>query len=874
MKRFANLLLSSLLLAALVFAGPLPVHAGSSDKTASNVTSEINAQTPSTSGETIRIGFMSHEGDFIVDEDGNYSGYTYDYLIQIAQYTGWKYEFVDAPGESYNEQAEALINMLDTGEVDLVGNMVHSDSLAESYEYPKNNYGFVRTALFAPNASTAVTKTNIYTLPSVRIALLPTATKRQAELEEFCEQSGITPILVMSEDPQQAVLDGEADVFLEVDINLHDSFHTIATFAARPFFFAAPKGETALIEDLNQAIMRLTASDPSLQRTLSDKYFGTNDTDYSLTASEKTFASNQRPIRVGVTSDNAPIQTINAQTDELSGVSKEVLDYISVYSGLRFEIVRLEHSSNLLKEAQENNIDVIAGLDYSFGLAEIGDGSLVSVSVPYITTNMTTVFNRSVDPNNLEGKRLALTQQLAQSNLYESDALIFATADECIEAVNNGAADYTYLNAYVAPYYISLGSYENVLTVPFPSSVSDTSFGLLAPIDPALLLIINKSIQSIPETSKIAMIYNNSFPDNNERIDVFVRAHLAEIFTVFIVVLLVVIALLILYLRARTKAARISREENIRHRELYHISNEQFFEYDIKTDTLLLSVPNKSQDSTDRSADNEVVKGSTPYLVYNRAKITAHAVIPSELLNAITNPQEPVASIACQNAEGDESWQRVTTRLITDETGKTVGIIGKIADISDEMEEKIDLSDRAQHDGLTGLLNRTAFQSKVTEAIKEAKVGALMIVDVDNFKHVNDTHGHYSGDKALKIVAQVLEKSFRPGDLISRFGGDEFSAYSSGNLSASSIEARCKSIIESDIAFKGPDGSDCRATISIGVVLFCGPINDYPGLYVQADNALYEAKSHGKNCFVIAQDASFTEVATPCESEQSDNATS
>ncbi|MEG0323168.1 MAG: GGDEF domain-containing protein [Raoultibacter sp.] len=842
-----------MLLTALVFASPVSAQADNSARTISSEISEAVAHTPSTKGQIVRVGYATRSGDFIMDENGAYSGYTYDYLIQIAQYTGWKYEFIEAPGETYGEQAGALIDMLDAGEIDLIGSMVYSERLAELYEYPKNNYGFVRTALYAPNSSTAVTKTNIYTLPSVRIALPPTASKRKAELEEFCEQSGITPVLVMSDNPEQAVLDGEADVFLEVDINHQDSFHAVANFAARPFFFAAPKGETALVDDLNQAIEQLTAGNPTLQATLADKYFTASDVDYSLTDAEKTFASSFPTLRVGVTSDNAPIQVFNAKTGELSGVSKEVLDYISSYCGLTFEIVQLDHSDNIVEEAQKNDIDIIAGLDYTFGLSETGDGSLVSVSLPYITTNMTTVFNRSVDPNNLEGKKLALTQQLAQSGTYDSNAVIYATADECLQAVSSGTADYTLLNTYVAPYYISLGSYENLLTVPMPSSTSDTSFGLLAPIDPALLLIINKSIQSIPETTKNSMIYNNSFPDNNERIDVFIRAHLAEFSFASISILLIVIALLILYLRARMKAARVSREENIRHRELYHISNEQFFEYDIKTDTLLLSVPNKSQDTD----DTEAKKGDTPYLLYKHAKMGGHELISPELLDAITNPQEPVVSVAFQTPEGDEVWQRVTTRLIADETGKTIGIVGKIADISDEMEEKIDLSDRALHDGLTGLLNREAFHSKATEAIKDTKVGALFIIDIDDFKNVNDTYGHYIGDKALKAVAKALEASFRPGDLISRFGGDEFSAFSSGSLSRSSIEARCQSIIENGIVFMGPDGNECTATISIGVVLFRGPIDDYASLYMQADDALYEAKSHGKNRFAIAQDASF-----------------
>ena len=210
------------------------------------------AQTPDTDTDAptyqriVKVGYMSNPGNLSKNDDGTFEGYTYDYLMRVAQFTGWTFEFVEAPGETGDEQAIALMDMIGNATVDIAGGMTYSAALSDLYEYPENSYGAAHTSLFAPNVDASVSQTNLFTQEELRVAILSTAKQRRAELEYYCNQNGINLITVectTTEEMRGKTLSGEADVFLEIDVNIFDGFHIVSSFAGRPFFFAAPMSE-------------------------------------------------------------------------------------------------------------------------------------------------------------------------------------------------------------------------------------------------------------------------------------------------------------------------------------------------------------------------------------------------------------------------------------------------------------------------------------------------------------------------------------------------------------------------------------------------------------------------------------------------------
>ena len=159
-------------------------------------------------------------------------------------------------------------------------------------------------------------------------------------------------------------------------------------------------------------------------------------------------------------------------------------------------------------------------------------------------------------------------------------------------------------------------------------------------------------------------------------------------------------------------------------------------------------------------------------------------------------------------------------------------------------------------DGLTGLPNRrqllTALDVEMRRAERSGRPLALALLDVDRFKSVNDTHGHAAGDEVLRVVADLLREVTRAGDVLGRYGGEEF-AIVMPETSTSQAQRACERLREA-IARRTihyPDGSVGRVTISTGVALLSGA-EPSEQLIARADAALYSAKSDGRNLVRLA----------------------
>ena len=160
-------------------------------------------------------------------------------------------------------------------------------------------------------------------------------------------------------------------------------------------------------------------------------------------------------------------------------------------------------------------------------------------------------------------------------------------------------------------------------------------------------------------------------------------------------------------------------------------------------------------------------------------------------------------------------------------------------------------------DQLSGLLNKAAFHREMELEAENAAPGALLVLDIDNFKHFNDTYGHIFGDAVIRTVAVNIKKMFPEDALTGRFGGDEFVIYQRGNLSRHEVERRAallRHALRHDAEL--PEQAD-RVTVSIGIVFSPGGIA-YDRLFASADKALYQAKREGKNCCCISPDPEMT----------------
>lgn len=289
--------------------------------------------------------------------------------------------------------------------------------------------------------------------------------------------------------------------------------------------------------------------------------------------------------------------------------------------------------------------------------------------------------------------------------------------------------------------------------------------------------------------------------------------------------------------------AKISRE---RFRIALAVTDSTIFEYDIETKVMVHG---------DRSAVTYGLQHITENVPESLLEMgTVHPDDAAAFLTMYHQIQQGAKQASCLvkcNMMGTGYvWRKIAMTNIFDENGKAVQAIGVLEDVDEQVKREEALRFQTERDALTGLYNRRFMVERMQQHLNQKEnscLKAIMIIDIDDFKTVNDTKGHMFGDFVLTESSKRITERFQKDVYIGRIGGDEFFAFFTYLPSADDAQAYAKQLVNTFHEAFCYRGVELQVTCSVGYALFPEDGASFEVLYQNADLALYEAKRSGKN---------------------------
>ncbi|MEY8562570.1 diguanylate cyclase [Eggerthellaceae bacterium 3-80] len=256
----------------------------------------------------------------------------------------------------------------------------------------------------------------------------------------------------------------------------------------------------------------------------------------------------------------------------------------------------------------------------------------------------------------------------------------------------------------------------------------------------------------------------------------------------------------------------------------------------------------------------------TDFVVHRRCHQPCTLTIQTHSLDSLTKSLSADSlvdfELSTPDEQGNPIWFRYQSVVLYDEQGKPYRHVGRLLDTHEMALRESQFRLKAERDALTGIFNRAAAMDRIDTALATTKRPCtLVLIDVDDFKHINDTYGHPEGDRVLKELAHFLAQLMRKEDVVARFGGDEFLIFAEGLGPGEALDRILGHLVRTPFASqRANDMQDATQertrltpapTISIGAVCFVHAPSTFEEFYSAADEVLYAAKHAGKAQFKL-----------------------
>ena len=505
--------------------------------------------------ERVRVGFFAMDGYHMMDEDGNRSGYGYDFLRLMARYWDVDYEYV-----GYDKSWEEMQQMLIDGEIDMVTSARRTPEREELFDFSRP-IGTNNGILTVRSDNSTIVEGKYSTYDGMRVALLR-GNSRNDEFAEYARTKGFTYKSVYfdsAEEIAEALQNGTVDAIVTSSLRKMNNERILEKFGSSDFYVIVKKGNTELLNKINYAIDQMNAAEGSWKTTLYNKNYETTDTkNLEYTEEEKRIIaqySKENPLHVLCDPTRYPYSY--TENGEVKGILPDYFRKIADYAGLSYEfLVPATRDEYIAYQSNKDavNISIDARLDTD-NYAETKEWGLTA---PYITMRMARVTRRDFD-----GKINVVTtvNQSASTSIEDvlapgAEKLMCSTRQEMMEAVRNGKADAAFVYYRMAQAFVNSDTTGTMTYTLLEQPTFSYRMVVSSTENHALAGILTKAMYAMPDNlvEDLATQYT-TYKATNLTLADMIRLHpvTAVAITVFISWMAVTMIIIVNRLRTRRK---------------------------------------------------------------------------------------------------------------------------------------------------------------------------------------------------------------------------------------------------------------------------------------------------------------------------------
>ncbi len=503
--------------------------------------------------ERVRVGFFAMDGYHMMDEDGNRSGYGYDFLRLMARYWDVDYEYI-----GYDKSWEEMQQMLIDDEIDMVTSARRTPEREELFDFSRP-IGTNNGILTVRSDNSAIVEGKYSTYDGMRVALLR-GNSRNDEFAEYARTKGFTYKSVYfdsAEEIAEALQNGTVDAIVTSSLRKTNNKHILEKFGSSDFYVIVKKGNTELLNKINYAIDQMNAAEGSWKTTLYNKNYETTDTkNLEYTEKEKRIIaqySKENPLHILCDPTRYPYSY--TENGEVKGILPDYFRKIADYAGLSYEfLVPATRDEYIAYQSNKDavNISIDARLDTD-NYAETKEWGLTA---PYITMRMARVTRRDFD-----GKIhvVATVNQTASTSIADvlapgAEKLMCSTRQEMMEAVRDGKADAAFVYYYMAQAFVNSDTTGTMTYTLLEQPTFSYRMVVSSTENHALAGILTKAMYAMPDNlvEDLATQYT-TYKATNLTLADMIRLHPATAVAIIVFISWMAVTIIIIVNRLRTR---------------------------------------------------------------------------------------------------------------------------------------------------------------------------------------------------------------------------------------------------------------------------------------------------------------------------------